>query len=99
REPVGAHLPINFTRLVEDTLAQFRRSTELDQVRVESDLCPDVWTTGDENELRGVLINLIENARVAVTAQEHDRRIRVTLRQSDDMITWTIDDNGPAVDA
>lgn len=99
RKPVGAHLPINFTRLVEDTLAQFRRSTELDQVRVESDLCPDVWTTGDENELRGVLINLIENARVAVSAQEHDRRIRVTLRQSDDMITWTIDDNGPGVDA
>lgn len=99
RKPVGAHLPINFTRLVEDTLAQFRRSTELDQVHVESDLHPDVWTTGDENELRGVLINLIENARVAVAAQEHDRRIRVTLRQSGDMITWTIDDNGPGVDA
>lgn len=99
RKPVGTHLPVHFTRLVEDTLAQFRRSTELDEIRVQSDLLPDVWTLGDENELRGLLINLIENARMAVATQEHERLIRVTLRQCDDMIIWTIDDNGPGVDA
>lgn len=97
RKPVGVHLPLVFTQLVEVTLAQFRRSAELDQIVVRTSLLPDVVVEGDENELRQVVINLIENARIALEERADSRELLVALTRKQGLLELRVEDNGPGV--
>lgn len=97
RTPSGAHHRLSLSRLTESIVLQFRRSAELDDVTLDYHIAPDTWIAGDENELRGVWINLIENARIAVAHTAAPRRIRITLTLDDDHVQWSIEDNGPGV--
>lgn len=98
RKPIGVHQVFSLTQLTHSTLSQFRRSTELAHVELIHALEDDLWVEGDENELRGVLINLIENARIAVAHQDPPRKIRVSLTRDDAQVVWRIEDNGPGID-
>lgn len=98
RKPIGAHRIFSLTQLTQSTLSQFQRSAELDHVELHSTLDADLWVDGDENELRGVVINLIENARIAVAEQAPPRKIHISLTQEDQHLVWTIEDNGPGID-
>src|SRR5699024_10362187 len=99
RKPVGTHQRLSITALTRSILIQFQRSAELDDVTLRPAFEDDLWIEGDENELRGVMINLIENARIAVAHQPAPRTIRIAGTRDGDQVVWTIQDNGPGVSA
>lgn len=99
RKPVGMHERLSLTSLTRSILTQFQRSAELDEITLLSAFEDELWIEGDENELRGVLINLIENARIAVAHEPPPRTIRIEGIRDADHVVWTIQDNGPGVSA
>lgn len=99
RKPVGLHRPIDLTQLTEAIVSQFRRSAELEHIDVRVALTPERFVEGDENELRQVLINLIENARIALEGQPPPRRLEVELAAEEGWVELRVIDTGPGVDA
>lgn len=97
RKPTGAHHRISLSELAQSVVSQLQRSAALDGVTLEQRIVPNAWIQGDENELRGVLINLIENARIAVAQTSGARCIRVSVSLKEDHVRCTIEDNGPGV--
>lgn len=98
RKPVGLHRTIDLTQLTQTIVAQFRRSAELEHIDVRVALEPQRLVDGDENELRQVLINLIENARIALEGQPAPRRLTVELEAVEGWLELRVRDSGPGVE-
>lgn len=76
-------------------------SPALDKAGIEMrlDLDGPVIARIDVEKLRQVLINLVENARDAVTGSDGDRHIDVALRSADGKAHLRVADNGPGIPA
>lgn len=99
KKPTGMHRLLNFAELIRTVVAQFRRAAELNDIEVHSDFPDTLHLRGDENELRQVLINLIENARIALADLQGPKKLYVSAHTSDDHIELRVEDNGLGVDA
>lgn len=99
RKPTGTHAPLALASLVTAVLTHFRRSAELDAIELRAALNTVPHIDGDENELRQVLINLIENARIALKDREAPRVLRITLELDGDDVLLLVEDNGEGVSA
>ncbi|MCG3113210.1 MAG: ATP-binding protein [Candidatus Manganitrophus sp. SB1] len=69
-----------------------------DNIALELNLDPRLpKTLVDGNQIKQVLLNLINNAHQAVLINEEDRRIRIVSEQTAGLLRITIGDNGPGI--
>jgi nitrogen fixation/metabolism regulation signal transduction histidine kinase len=88
-DPVFA--PLDLNSLVAAVAALLR------DLRVELDLAPDLGTIrADGGELRQVLLNLVQNARVAMDGRENPRLLLAT-RAAGEVVVLEVEDNGPGI--
>jgi two-component system NtrC family sensor kinase len=67
------------------------------EVVTELDACPDVWV--DENQIRQVLLNLVQNAEQAMTGAQGPRVLTVRLGEVDGRVRIEVLDTGPGIAA
>ncbi|MBI3890398.1 MAG: response regulator [Candidatus Wallbacteria bacterium] len=94
--------PLQVNHVVEETLALMGRQLEMENIRLERDLAPDLPDIGgDENELEQVFFNLIVNARHALagSAPENQDNLVLTVRSrlADGWVEVRVDDTGPGI--
>jgi nitrogen fixation/metabolism regulation signal transduction histidine kinase len=88
-DPIFA--PLDLNSLVAAVAALLR------DLRVELDLAPDLGTIrADGGELRQVLLNLVQNARVAMDGRENPRLLLAT-RAAGEVVVLEVEDNGPGI--
>jgi signal transduction histidine kinase len=69
-----------------------------DNIILKLDLDPHLpKTLVDGNQIKQVLLNLLNNAHQAVLMNEKDRRIRIVSEQAGGFLRLTIGDNGPGI--
>jgi two-component system NtrC family sensor kinase len=69
-----------------------------DNIILKLDLDPHLpKTLVDGNQIKQVLLNLLNNAHQAVLMNEEDRRIRIVSEQAGRFLRLTIGDNGPGI--
>ncbi len=69
-----------------------------DNIILELNLDPRLpKTLVDGNQIKQVLLNLINNAHQALLMNEEDRRIRIASEQTEGFLRVTIGDNGPGI--
>jgi signal transduction histidine kinase len=80
---------------VLDLKASYLRT---DNIILELNLDPHLpKTLVDANQIKQVLLNLLNNAHQAVLMNEEDRRIRIVSEQIGGFLRITIGDNGPGI--
>jgi two-component system NtrC family sensor kinase len=67
------------------------------EVVTELDSCPTVWV--DENQIRQVLLNLVQNAEQAMAGTPEPRVLTVRLGEVDGRVRLAIVDTGPGIAA
>ncbi|TLM68883.1 MAG: HAMP domain-containing protein [Deltaproteobacteria bacterium] len=83
--------------LVEDTLASLRPQKLFRDLVVECDLVADGnEVTGDPDQLRQVLVNLLLNAAQAMKGRG---RLAVALKRTGEEVELAVDDSGPGIPA
>ncbi|MDC4223821.1 MAG: ATP-binding protein [Candidatus Manganitrophus sp.] len=69
-----------------------------DNIILELNLDPRLpKTLADGNQIKQILLNLINNAHQALLINEEDRRIRIASEQTEGFLRVTIGDNGPGI--
>ncbi len=90
---------VNLARLLEQVLEVSAGDLRLARVVVETDVAPtlpDIWA--DDNQLQQVLLNLVTNAKQAMTDVAGERRVRVSMRPLDgDRVSVVVEDTGPGI--
>lgn len=91
RAPVRG--PVDLTRLIDDAAADFRAAAPDHSLRVAHSGAPTV-VTGDENQLRQVLANLLANVAVHTPP---GTRASLTLAVEEGRAIVTVADTGPGI--
>jgi signal transduction histidine kinase len=87
--------PLNLSTLLNEVVADFKSLYVAAGQQIEADITTDIIVTTDENALRMVVDNLLENAK---KYSEKGARTRVVLRATEDKVTISIIDEGVGVD-
>jgi signal transduction histidine kinase len=102
----GRQMPLQKTRvdlaeLTERVLGLTFGELHVAEVKVRKDITPElppVWA--DANQLQQVLVNLINNAKQAMTEVEGERRLQITLRRgAAGRVRLQVTDSGPGIAA
>ena len=90
--------PVDLVGLVESVLDQFADGLEREEIQVEAVL-PDALTLrGDEEKLRQVVSNLVQNALEAMVDTNGERRLTVHLIQDGNgTVSLRTQDSGPGI--
>src|SRR5712692_8320171 len=92
--------PVDLGELAQATLEAFRPRLEAGGVRLETELADGVTARADREKLRQVLINLLENALNAMTAEAAGpRTLSVAVANGHGAAALEVRDNGPGVPA
>ncbi|MDC4204276.1 MAG: ATP-binding protein [Candidatus Manganitrophus sp.] len=84
--------------LIQSVLELKASYLRTDNIVLELNLDPRLpKTLVDCNQIKQVLLNLINNAHQAVLINEEDRRIRIVSEQTAGLLRITIGDNGPGI--
>ncbi|HFD16123.1 MAG TPA: HAMP domain-containing histidine kinase, partial [Rhodospirillales bacterium] len=75
--------------LVEEVVASAR-----DDIRVETEVPPDLTVSADRDQLYRVLLNLLRNAEQVLG---EDGKVRIAATREDGAVVLTVEDNGPGV--
>jgi signal transduction histidine kinase/CheY-like chemotaxis protein len=103
RQQYSGFSEIDLNALVRQTLALERKELRHANIEVTLDLCPDLPASwGDAGQIAQVILNLILNARYALSEQNGPRNltIRSSRRLVDDgttQLVLTVSDNGPGM--
>ncbi len=89
---------IDFGELVRSTADDMRPSLRASGVELEVSVEPGVRGPGDPERLRQVLINLVENARDALTQSDTGRLVAIAVGNGSDRVSLEVSDDGPGVD-
>ncbi len=98
RQPQKAHRPISINDLIAETILLFREQTMRDEIRIETQLAdslPEVM--GDRTALSQAIVNLLSNAREAISRAGV---IRITTQVSTghpDEVLLTVEDTGTGI--
>lgn len=86
--------PVNLTNVTRDAVEMFRAVAEVSDISIISDLTPNCIVEGNQNSLRQVLNNLLDNAikftAIAPTAGHPSRPRQVTVRLVGDSASSTV---------
>ena len=99
----GRAAPAQFDRVdvndvLERALSFVQEQLRLRQIALAVDLDPGgAFVAGNGIQLEQVVINLLTNARDAVSQREQDRRIRLTTCRVEESVRIVVADNGPGV--
>jgi len=91
---------VNINEILADALAMTEHNLHLDHIDTErcfAENLPDI--TGDEEKLRQVFVNLINNAQHAMEYEGGVLTVRTIFSEKDKMITASIMDTGTGIDA
>jgi signal transduction histidine kinase len=91
--------PVDLGELVGATLATLGPRLHAAGITLETRATPGVVTRADGEKLRGVLVNLVENAIDALAGVEGVRRVAVSLQGTNGTATLGVTDSGPGVSA
>lgn len=95
RPPEGGHDPIDLRQLVEESVASLRPQKLFKDLDLHVDAAAGgLSVTGDADQLRQVLINILLNA---AQAMQGVGQLHVTLSQEDGLAVLHVDDSGPGV--
>jgi len=101
RHTPPARRPCSLVELIRWVLELSSRQLQQSGIEVVTELesCPPVWL--DENQIRQVLLNLVENAEQAMKDEPAPRRLTVRLGRSEaeGRVRIEIGDTGPAIPA
>jgi signal transduction histidine kinase/CheY-like chemotaxis protein len=90
---------VSLPRLLEQVLDVTAADLRLARVAVETDIAPDlpdIWADG--YQLQQVLLNLVTNAKQAMSDTAGDRRVRVSMRSiGADRVGIVVEDTGPGI--
>jgi signal transduction histidine kinase len=84
--------PVDVAALARDVLALERLGHGTEVRWAEADLDAPAWALARDGELREVLLNLLENARLA-----HARTVRVSLERGAERVTLVVEDDGEGI--
>jgi PAS domain S-box-containing protein len=89
---------VDLNRLLRDTLTLLDHQFKTAQIRVETELDPDLPRIhGNEGKLQQVVLNLLLNARDAMHGA-HDARIRIATEQTPGLVTVVVEDFGAGIE-
>ena len=98
RQSTGERRPVDLNTVVTETLLLVGKSMSTDNVRITIDLDPELPRIGgDANALQQVLLNLLTNAREAMTGSGE---IRITTARDSERPGWLriiVSDTGPGI--
>lgn len=96
QEPHREYLQVN--HVIHGTLELKEHDFKIGGVQVTESLCGGMpGTVADFHQLQQVLLNLINNAQQAMTAQEGPRAITVTSEFDEEWIRIAVHDTGPGI--
>ncbi|HAO21155.1 MAG TPA: hypothetical protein DCQ37_12175 [Desulfobacteraceae bacterium] len=90
RQSSTEFVPVNVSKVIEDAFMMISEQLRLRSIIVEKQLLPDIPSVhGDPNQLEQVFLNLITNARDAITAKSatdmhHLGKLEIITKISDD---------------
>ncbi|MFT4705590.1 MAG: two-component system NtrC family sensor kinase [Bradymonadia bacterium] len=91
-----ARSAVQLESVVHDVVSQMRPLLHRDGVTLETSLTP-AEVLADPNQLRQVLINLVQNAAQAVRLRGDAGHVHVTVTTTDGEVTVLVEDDGPGV--
>ncbi len=106
RQSSTEFVPVNVSKVIEDAFMMIGEQLRLRSIIVEKQLLPDIPAVhGDPNQLEQVFLNLITNARDAITAKSesymhHIGKLEIITKISDDCesdIEILFKDNGSGI--
>lgn len=90
--------PIDFGDLARSTANDLRPSLRASGLELDVTAEPGIRGRGDSEKLRQVLINLVENARDALTESGTGRHVSIAVANGHDRVSLEVIDDGPGVD-
>lgn len=88
--------PIVFAQLIEDVLETYELKCIEKQIRIETNLDPDIIVMIDEDRMQQVLHNLLDNA---IRYTEQANTIMIQLKRTDKQCELKVKDTGIGIDA
>jgi two-component system osmolarity sensor histidine kinase EnvZ len=86
---------VNLSELIENVVQTAERQTD---IRIQAQIAPDIYVSGNETELRRVLNNLIENSRRYGKKDGDDCvDIDLSVQVRQDRALVTLADHGPGI--
>lgn len=89
---------VDFGDLARSTANDLRPSLRASGLELEVTAEPGIRGRGDSEKLRQVLINLVENARDALTESGTGRHVSIAVANGHDRVSLEVLDDGPGVD-
>jgi len=97
RDEQAAPARINVGQLISDTLLAIGRDPKRDAIEITVRTAADLSIVTRRVELQQVLMNLLLNARAAVTAKSPPRRIEVSASSAGGEVIFHVADNGVGI--
>ncbi|RLB63827.1 MAG: hypothetical protein DRH08_10510, partial [Deltaproteobacteria bacterium] len=95
RSPEGHHDRVDLNQLVEETVASLRPQMLFKDLDLKVDLLNEaLFVTGDADQLRQVMINILLNAAQSLQGAGC---LQVSLVKQSDHALMNVDDNGPGI--
>jgi signal transduction histidine kinase len=89
-------LPLNFTKLVEDSIEKMEFKADRNNINVHKELEQEVYTKGDKDKLIQAIVNIIDNA---IKYSPELGKVIVMLKKEDNQAKLTVLNNGPGIKA
>ncbi len=91
--------PFNPVKSFHDAVALIKKELKKEKIKLSTSLGQDIIITGVSNELTQVLINLLQNAKDALSEiEDRQREIFVSILDEGDSVAITVCDNGHGID-
>lgn len=89
---------VNLQEIIDESIRLLEPKLRHASVQVETHFAPRVQLLVDRIQIQQVLVNLIHNGLDAMKSiDESNRRLTVSVRESDDTVQISVTDNGPGI--
>ena len=95
-EPISPRVPIDLSATLSDELTTCRLEADSKLIRIVTEVAPGLWVSGDEQQLRLLIRNLLDNA---LRYSPDGSRIDVILQRDSDHLSLTVVDQGIGIPA